>query len=175
MSKVDLWSDGSGTTADTPGGWGFVLRYINPTTGEVHEREGCGGSVNGTNNMMELSAVLYGLRALHKTCRVIVHSDSEYVCNAFNRGWIDAWRNRNWVRLKNSDLWRALIEEASRHEATFKWVKGHSGEALNERADKLAGEARKAIIVALQDGTLDELGFEVLGGYPALELAAMAP
>lgn len=175
MSNVALWTDGSGTTAATPGGWGYVLRWIHPTTGEIHEREGQGGSVTGSNNQMELSAVLHGLRALRKPCKVTVHSDSEYVVHAFALGWIDAWRNRNWVRLKNLDLWLALIEEAGRHDATFRWVPGHKGLELNERADRLAGEARKAIVKALEEGTLDKLPFEVLGGYPPLELGETAP
>jgi ribonuclease HI len=159
---VEVWTDGSGTTAQTPGGWAYVLRYVDPITGGMIEKEGFGGSFEGSNNQMELSAALYGLRALRKSCKVIVHSDSKYVVNPFNRGWIDAWRNRNWTKLKNLDLWLALIEEADRHETTFKWVprRGHPG---NERADKLAGQARRAIDKAREDGTVTELGFVPTG------------
>lgn len=149
---VDLWTDGSGTSQGNPGGWAYVLRTVHPTTGEVFEREGCGASNDTTNNRMEMTALLEGLRALKRPSIVVVHTDSEYVMKPWTMGWIAKWENRGWVKVKNVDLWLALKTEVERHMVTFEWVKGHSGVNLNERCDKLAGgERRRAIELKVAD------------------------
>lgn len=144
---IELWTDGSGTTAATPGGWGFVLRHIHPTTAEVTDLEGSGAAESGTNNQMELTAVLMGLRALKRPgCKVTVFTDSEYVGNAFRQNWIDGWNRKGWRKVKNATLWQELIVEVWKHDVTFDWVPGHSGVILNERCDELAGNARRELV-----------------------------
>ena len=101
-----------------------------------------GGEPITTNNRMELMAAIAGLSALKESCRVKLYSDSKYLVDAFNEGWIYGWRDKGWKRgkeeLKNPDLWERLYELVKTHEVTFIWVKGHNGHGYNERCDKLA-------------------------------------
>lgn len=135
---VQLWTDGSSTGRVGPGGWAYLLRF-----GE-HAKEDAGYAKDTTNNRMELQAMLEGLRALTRSCDVVVHTDSEYVMKAFTHGWIVKWERKNWHGVKNVDLWQAIVAEAVKHRLNFEWHRGHSGVPDNERVDELAREARIA-------------------------------
>lgn len=137
MKRVEIFTDGACKGNPGPGGWGAVLRY-----GKA-EKEISGGEKNTTNNRMEISAVLEALKCLKEPCDVTLYSDSQYVCNAINKGWAKKWRANNWMRNKtdpalNSDLWEELLNLCEQHKMTIIWVKGHAGHPENERCDKLA-------------------------------------
>lgn len=134
--KVELYTDGACRGNPGPGGWGVVLRYGD------RERELFGGERHTTNNRMELTAVIEGLQALKRTCRVAVTTDSQYVRNGITQ-WIHNWKRNGWKTaarqpVKNDDLWRQLDREVARHDVEWHWVKGHAGHPENERADALA-------------------------------------
>ena len=139
MKHVDIYTDGSCRKNPGPGGWGAILVYSG------RELELSGGEAETTNNRMELMAVIAGLEALNRPCRVEVISDSKYVTDAFNKHWIDGWLKKNWKGasgpVKNVDLWKRLLKAAEPHEITFTWVKGHDGHPENERCDGLATSA----------------------------------
>ncbi|WP_413816432.1 ribonuclease HI [Pigmentiphaga sp.] len=116
-----------------PGGWGALIRTASSTV------EIFGGSPDTTNNRMELTAATEALRWLPQACEVVVYTDSQYVVNGMTQ-WRHGWVRKNWKDVKNVELWKALIAEADRHRATFKWVRGHNGHRGNERADALANE-----------------------------------
>ncbi|MHA3948017.1 ribonuclease HI [Cellulomonas bogoriensis] len=141
-----MWTDGACKGNPGPGGWGVWMR----TAG--HERELFGGEAATTNNRMELTAVIEGLRALTRPCAVTLHVDSTYVMNGMSR-WIVGWKRNGWRTgdkkpVKNKELWQALDAEVARHTVTWVWVKGHSGDVGNERADQLAN---RGVEVARQD------------------------
>ena len=138
---VEVWTDGGCKPNPGPGGWAAILRY-----GEV-EKEFSGHEPATTNNRMELTAACAALEALTRPCRVVMHTDSEYVKNGITR-WHTGWVRRNWRNaagdpVANMDLWRRLLEAAGRHEVEWKWVRGHAGDKMNERADFLATRARE--------------------------------
>jgi ribonuclease HI len=137
--EVELFADGACSGNPGPGGWGFLLRKAG------HEREGSGGEPATTNNRMEILAVIRGLEALKKPCRVRLFSDSRYVVQAIADGWIAGWKKRGWRRkggeLLNVDLWKRLDELLSVHEVRASWVEGHAGHPENERVDRLAQDA----------------------------------
>ena len=140
MKEVTIYTDGACSGNPGPGGWGAVLRY------NGKEKEISGGEAMTTNNRMELMAVIVALEALNRPCEVEVHSDSQYVVNAFNKHWIDGWKKRGWKTankqpVKNRDLWERLLAAKSKHKVEFIWVKGHAGHELNERCDELATTA----------------------------------
>ena len=142
---VKIYTDGAARgNPDGPGGYGTILTYED-AKGTLHVREYSQGYVRTTNNRMELMAVIAGLEALIRPCRVEVYSDSQYVTNAFNRHWIDSWVKRGWKRssgqVKNTDLWQRLLKAKEPHEVQFIWVKGHAGHEQNERCDFLATSA----------------------------------
>lgn len=135
--KVTIYTDGACSGNPGKGGWGAILIY-----GDV-VKELSGGEDNTTNNRMELKAVIEGLKALKSPCDVEIYSDSAYVVNAFTQKWIDNWIKNNWKTadkksVKNVDLWQELLVLIKTHNVTFKKVKGHSDNELNERCDKLA-------------------------------------
>ncbi len=139
--RVDLFTDGACSGNPGPGGWGVILRY------EGLEKELAGGERDTTNNRMELTAVIRGLEALNKPCRVTVHTDSRYIVDAFEKGWLENWIARGWRRaatkgrgkpVLNKDLWQRLLELLEAQQVEFKWVRGHTGHPENERADQLA-------------------------------------
>ncbi len=136
MKEVFLYTDGACRGNPGKGGWGAILVY------GMYEKEMSGGEPLTTNNRMELMAAISGLEALKEPCRVNLYSDSKYLVDAFNEGWIYSWRNAGWRRgkdeLKNPDLWARLYELTERHEVKFIWVKGHDGHEYNERCDRLA-------------------------------------
>ena len=158
--KVVIYTDGSSRGNPGPGGYGAVLRYTDPT-GVLHERELSQGYARTTNNRMELMAVIAALEALKRPCEVEVHSDSQYVVNAFNQHWVDGWQRRGWKNakkepVKNPDLWKRLIAAAKPHDVCWVWVRGHAGAELNERCDQLAVAAATAPAAQL----LEDGGFE---------------
>lgn len=135
--KVTIYTDGACSGNPGKGGWGSILIY-----GDV-VKELSGGEDNTTNNRMELKAVIEALKALKSPCDVEIYSDSAYVVNAFTQKWIDNWIKNNWKTadkksVKNVDLWQELLVLIKTHNVTFKKVKGHSDNELNERCDKLA-------------------------------------
>jgi ribonuclease HI len=143
MKKIDLYTDGACSGNPGPGGWGVVLRYGDK------ERELSGGERETTNNRMELTAVIRGLAALKEPCAVTLYTDSQYVANAINKGWLAGWQRNNWRSksgaVKNPDLWAALVPLLVTHDVTFVWVRGHAENAYNNRCDELAVAARIAI------------------------------
>ena len=144
--KVELYSDGSARgNPEGPGGYGAILRYMD-TKGQLHEREFSAGYKKTTNNRMELMGAIVGFEALRKPCHVTFYSDSKYVIDAFLQKWIDAWIKNGWRKsdkkpVKNIDLWKRLIKAMEMHQVEFVWVKGHNGNPLNERCDRLATSA----------------------------------
>lgn len=137
MKKVEIYTDGACSGNPGKGGWGAVLVY-NGT-----EKEISGAENNTTNNRMELTAVIEALKALKVPCEVTVTTDSKYVCDAINQGWVYSWKKNGWKRGKNKpalnpDLWQTLLDELDKHKVEFIWVKGHNGHPYNERCDALA-------------------------------------
>ncbi|MBM6906366.1 ribonuclease HI [Collinsella tanakaei] len=143
--NVTIYTDGAARGNPGPGGYGAVLRYTAPS-GKVHVLELSRGYECTTNNRMELMAVIAALEVLNRPCTVELHSDSQYVVNAFNKHWIEGWQKRGWKTaakkpVKNPDLWRRLLAAKQQHQVTFVWVKGHAGHTFNERCDQLATSA----------------------------------
>ena len=140
MSLVDhviIHTDGACKGNPGPGGWGAVLQ-----TGGGHEKELWGGEPSTTNNRMELMAAIAALEALKRPCRVDLHTDSKYVMQGITE-WMRGWKARGWLTadkkpVKNADLWQRLDAARLRHDVKWRWVKGHAGHELNERADQLA-------------------------------------
>jgi len=139
MKEVEIYTDGACLGNPGPGGWGALLRH-----GE-HEKELAGGEPDTTNNRMELLAAIRALEALREPCRVVLHTDSQYVQKGISE-WIGGWQRRGWKTadgkpVKNDDLWRALVAAQKPHKVDWRWVRGHSGHVENERVDQLAREA----------------------------------
>jgi len=139
---VEIWTDGGCKPNPGPGGWAAILRY-----GEA-ERELSGYDPATTNNRMELTAACMALETLKRPCTVVLHTDSEYVRNGISR-WIHGWVRNNWRNaakdpVANYELWQRLLAAAKPHKVEWRWVRGHSGDPMNERADKLATAARLA-------------------------------
>jgi len=141
VKKVQLITDGACIGNPGHGGWGAILRYGN------HAREMFGWHPHTTNNRMELTAAIEGLRAIKEPCEVEVITDSEYLKNGITR-WIHAWKRKNWMKsdkepVRNAELWRELDEEASRHKTNWVWTRGHASHRDNLRADELATMAAR--------------------------------
>lgn len=139
MSKqeVILYTDGACSGNPGPGGWGALLIW------NKKEKELSGGEKDTTNNRMEMKAVIEGLKALKKPCRVKIHSDSALIVNAFNHGWINNWQRKGWKKadkkpVENRDLWEEMLQAMKPHDVEWIKVKGHSGNELNDRVDALA-------------------------------------
>jgi ribonuclease HI len=143
LTLVEIWTDGGSKPNPGPGGWAAILRNGG------HERELSGGDAETTNNRMELTAAIMALEALKRPCRVVLHTDSEYVRNGMERwikGWVrNDWRNSAKQPVKNYELWQRLLAAAKPHRIEWRWVRGHSGDPMNERADQLATAAREAL------------------------------
>ena len=140
---VEIWTDGGCKPNPGPGGWSAILRFRGV------EKELSGGAAETTNNRMELTAAASALEALKKPSKVVVYTDSEYVKNGITR-WMTGWVRKNWRSstgdpVKNMDLWRRLLDAGKPHTVEWKWVRGHSGDEMNERADRLATEARERV------------------------------
>ena len=148
MSKkflIDIYTDGACSGNPGVGGWGVVI-----TLGDFF-KEFSGAEPQTTNNRMELMAVIMGLKALSKPCEVNVYSDSAYVVNAFNEGWLSSWQKRGWrnandEKVKNKEMWQELVALTQKHTVTFIKVKGHADNDLNNRCDYLATTAIKDYI-----------------------------
>lgn len=144
MKKVTIYTDGACSGNPGPGGWGAVLIY------EGVEKEISGYNKETTNNIMEITAVLEALKLLKFECDVQIYSDSAYVVNAFNQGWIYNWMKNNWKTankepVKNKELWEELYVLTQKHKVEFIKVKGHSDNEYNNRCDFLATSAIKKI------------------------------
>lgn len=163
LPEVEVWCDGSGTTRGNPGGWAYVLIFRKPDGEEIVQRAQ-GGTVDATNNTMELTAALRGLSALRRPCRVRLYSDSEYVVNAFRMGWIANWKRKQWKKVANAEIWQALVRVAAPHDVTWTWVRGHAKIEHNEDCDRRAGDCRRKIKECGGDiELLGALDFEVDG------------
>ena len=137
MKTVTLYTDGACSGNPGPGGWGAILEY------KGHEAEFSGGEENTTNNRMELTAVIQGLKALKEPCIVELYSDSKYVIDALEKGWAEGWQKRGWIKSDkkpalNPDLWETLLELSRVHTLRYHWVKGHADNPKNNRCDELA-------------------------------------
>ena len=137
MKQITIYTDGACSGNPGPGGWAAILEY------NGREKELSGGEAHTTNNRMELTAVIEALKALKEDCEVDLYSDSKYVIDALEKGWVYNWRRNNWVKSDkkpalNSDLWEALLGEMARHKVKLHWVKGHASNPKNNRCDELA-------------------------------------
>lgn len=140
---ISIYTDGACKGNPGPGGWGAYLHY------KGNEKDLCGGERETTNNRMELMAVIQALETLSRPCSIRLHSDSKYVLHGITE-WIANWKKRGWKTsankaVKNEDLWRRLDAAIQRHQIEWVWVKGHNGDAGNERADSLANQGIETI------------------------------
>jgi ribonuclease HI len=143
---VQIWTDGGCKPNPGPGGWAAVLCFRGV------ERELSGSEAATTNNRMELTAAAAALEALKRPCTIVLHTDSQYVKDGITR-WHTGWVRRNWRTaagdpVKNYDLWQRILAAAAPHKVEWRWVRGHSGNAMNERVDRLATEARERHIIS---------------------------
>ncbi|MFD2841043.1 ribonuclease HI [Populibacterium corticicola] len=148
LATVEIWTDGACKGNPGIGGWGAWLKAGG------HEKELWGGEAHTTNNKMELTAVIEALAALKRPCNVTLHVDSTYVMQGITK-WIHGWKRNNWRTadkkpVKNADLWQRLEQETTRHTIEWKWVKGHSGDIGNEKADELANRGVDQVRAAHQ-------------------------
>ena len=143
--NVQLYTDGGCSGNPGPGGWAYILRHL--ATGQ--EKEEAGAEQTTTNNRMELMAVIEALGSLKRRCRVVLHTDSQYVQLGITE-WLPNWVRRGWKTadkkpVKNADLWQRLQTAAARHDIDWRWIKGHAGHEGNERADELANRGVKSV------------------------------
>ena len=141
MKRVQLITDGACLGNPGPGGWASILRY------NGHKREMFGSSPQTTNNRMELTAAIEGLRALKESCEVEVVTDSEYLKNGITQ-WIHGWKRNGWKTaakkpVVNQDLWMDLDQLVAKHRITWTWTKGHADHDDNNRCDELATRAAR--------------------------------
>ncbi len=148
---ITLHTDGACLGNPGPGGYGVILDY------KGHRRELSKGFRKTTNNRMELLGAIVGLEALKEKCRITTYCDSQYVVNGIERGWARKWKANGWRRNKkelalNADLWQRLLDVCDRHDVEFVWVRGHAGNAENERCDRLAVEAAQQSELEVDEG-----------------------
>ena len=137
MKHIDMFTDGACKGNPGPGGWCAILRYNGV------EKVISGGEKDTTNNRMELSAVLFGLKALKEPCHITLQSDSKYVLDSISKGWVYGWQKKGWKKSDgkpalNVDLWQQLLTEIAKHDIEYVWIKGHAGHSENERCDAQA-------------------------------------
>ena len=142
MKKVTIYTDGACSGNPGPGGWGAVLKY-----GEA-QKELSGGDAHTTNNRMEVTAAIEALKALKEGCEVDLYSDSKYLVDSINKGWLQNWVKLGFVKkgkpVPNTGLWKELLVMLDKHKVNFIWVKGHAENEYNNRCDELAvAESRK--------------------------------
>lgn len=140
MKKVIIHTDGGARGNPGPGGFGAILSF------GPHRKEIRGAFDHTTNNRMELMAAISALELLNEECEVTLHSDSRYLVDAMTKGWLTGWKKKGWIKsdkkpVLNRDLWERLDSALDGHDITWKWVKGHAGNPLNERCDELVHEA----------------------------------
>jgi ribonuclease HI len=145
LKKVNIYTDGACKGNPGAGGWAAILEF------EGREKELCGGEKVTTNNRMELTAAIEGLKALKTECIVDLYSDSQYLVNAINKGWLENWKKKGRRKadksaVLNDDLWKELDELLSKHVVTFIWVRGHDGHEYNERCDVLASTKAESLV-----------------------------
>lgn len=144
--KVTIYTDGSSRGNPGPGGYGAVLQFVD-SAGKLHERELSQGYATTTNNRMELLGAITALQSLREPCQVSLYTDSQYLANAVNLGWLRGWKQKGWRRkdgeLKNADLWQTLDGLLQTHKVQFFWVKGHADNVYNNRCDALAVAERE--------------------------------
>ena len=146
MKKVNLYTDGACKGNPGPGGYGAILVY------NGYEKVLSDGNKSTTNNRMELMAAIVGLEALKEPCEVMLYSDSKYLVDAIDKGWLASWRRNNWRKsdkspVLNVDLWERLVVQLERHSVILNWIKGHNGHPQNERCDKLAVAAAERVML----------------------------
>lgn len=151
MKRVTAWTDGACSGNPGPGGYGVVLTW------NGHRRELARGFRKTTNNRMEILAVIAALESLSEACEITIHSDSQYVVNAIEQGWARKWRSNGWMRNRkeealNPDLWERLLGLLPKHRVKLDWVRGHSGNHENERADELAVAAIRGSGLEVDEG-----------------------
>lgn len=144
MKKIELFCDGACSGNPGPGGWGAILRF------NGSEKELSGSESETTNNRMELLGCISALQSLKEGCHVTVHTDSQYLANAFQKGWLEKWQKNGWKTaskdpVKNRELWEVLIKLSKIHQLDWVWIRGHAGHPENERCDSLAVSAREKI------------------------------
>lgn len=144
MKAVTIHTDGACRGNPGPGGWGALLAW------KGQRKELCGGEPATTNNRMELTAAIRALESLREPCAVTLHTDSTYVMQGLTT-WLPGWKARGWKTadkkpVKNQDLWMQLDAACQRHTIDWRWVKGHSGDAGNEAADRLANLGLEAAL-----------------------------
>lgn len=137
MKKVELYTDGACRGNPGPGGWGAILVY------RGKEKELSGGEASTTNNRMELMAAIAGMSALREPCEIVLTSDSKYLVDAINKGWLASWKKNGWRKadksaVLNVELWQKIDSLLEIHDVSFVWVHGHTGHPYNERCDALA-------------------------------------
>lgn len=134
MKTVKLFSDGSCLGNPGVGGWAYILEY------NKHEKKDSGAKEEATNNQMELTAAIMGIKALKEPCKIELFTDSSYVANAIN-SWLENWIKKDFKKVQNVALWQEYIKASSPHEVKAFWVKGHNGHTQNEECDKMARDA----------------------------------
>ena len=143
LLPIEIFTDGSSRGNPGPGGYGVILRC-----GE-HYKELSEGFAQTTNNRMELTAVIVGLEAVRRPdAEIILYSDSKYVVDSVNKGWVFGWERKNFEKRLNADLWIRFLAVYRRHRVRFVWVKGHADNPMNNRCDQLAVAAATAVIKA---------------------------
>jgi ribonuclease HI len=143
---VEIWTDGGAKPNPGPGGWGAILRFGDKS------KELFGGEARTTNNRMELTAAISALEALKFPCDVVLHTDSQYLRDGVTK-WLAGWQRKGWRTadgspVKNEDLWRRLDAAREVHRIEWRWVRGHAGNAMNERADTLATKGMAPFLAA---------------------------
>ena len=150
--KIEIYTDGAASGNPGPGGYGIVLKY------GKHRKEISCGFKHTTNNRMELLAVIVSLEQLkYKGSNVVIYSDSSYVCNTVNKGWLNDWEKKRFRKTKNPDLWKRFLKVYRNHDVTLIWIKGHAKNPDNEICDKLAVAASKEDNLAEDEGYLNNL------------------
>ncbi len=144
MKNIFIYADGACRGNPGPGGYGIIMKFQDARC-KMHEKEVKGAEENTTNNKMELTAAIMGLKTLKEPCHVTIVSDSNYLILGMTK-WVNSWLKKGWktadkMPVKNRDLWEKLIVLSKRHKIVWKWIKGHNGHPENERADELANEA----------------------------------
>ena len=143
MKTITIYTDGACSGNPGPGGWGAILEW------QGHQKELSGGEAQTTNNRMELTAVLTALAILKEPCIVELYSDSKYVVDAIEKGWLYGWQKKGWIKadkkpVLNVDRWQLLLPLLARHDVRLHWVKGHAENEKNNRCDQLAvAESKK--------------------------------
>lgn len=161
LKNIIIYTDGSALGNPGCGGYGCVLKYKSPD-GKEYVREYSGGYKHTTNNRMELMSVIVALSKLTTPCHVVLYSDSKYLVDAFNKGWLRSWMKNGWKKgitkeaVKNTDLWKELVRLTSIHDVYFIWIKGHNDNPGNERCDQLAVAAASAGPENIDEGYVQE-------------------